>query len=205
MGALRLEQMYPLTLGANIGTTVTAIMAAMVSSGTEALQVALAHLFFNVSGIIIWYPIPFMRRVPLFCARRLGKATRLWRGFPLVYIAVMFLLIPLIFLGISYMFTEDSKGMTTLASFIVVILALICAWLAYYCQYKGGKEKCVRCLERREYKRVTMLHLPEDMDYLKSKMAALIEHTGLPEDEEGEGDGKQESGTEEDEEPEIEA
>ena len=28
-------------------------------------QVALCHLFFNIFGIIFWYPIPFMRRVPL--------------------------------------------------------------------------------------------------------------------------------------------
>merc|ERR1712137_8958 len=46
MGVLQLEQMFPLTLGANIGTTVTAILAALLST-TEALQVALAHLFFN--------------------------------------------------------------------------------------------------------------------------------------------------------------
>ena len=109
MGALRLEQMYPLTLGANIGTTVTAIMAAMVTEGTESLQVALAHLFFNITGIIIWYPIPYMRRIPLFLARRLGKGTRIWRGFPLVYIAVMFFLFPLIFLGISFMFEKNTK------------------------------------------------------------------------------------------------
>ena len=57
--------MLPLTLGANIGTTVTGLLAALVSGKVEALQVALCHLFFNISGIIIWYPIPFMRKVPL--------------------------------------------------------------------------------------------------------------------------------------------
>lgn len=55
---LRIEQMYPLTLGANLGTTVTAILAAMVTEGTAALQVALAHLFFNVTGVLMFYPIP---------------------------------------------------------------------------------------------------------------------------------------------------
>jgi sodium-dependent phosphate cotransporter len=44
--------MFPLTLGANIGTTLTAIMAAMVATEIEALQVALAHLFFNITGIL---------------------------------------------------------------------------------------------------------------------------------------------------------
>jgi Na+/phosphate symporter len=50
--------MYPLTLGANIGTTLTGFLAAMVSANTNSLQVALAHLFFNLTGILIWYPIP---------------------------------------------------------------------------------------------------------------------------------------------------
>jgi sodium-dependent phosphate cotransporter len=50
--------MYPLTLGANIGTTVTGFLAAIVSANVNSLQVALAHLFFNLSGIVIWYPIP---------------------------------------------------------------------------------------------------------------------------------------------------
>ena len=183
MGALRLEQMYPLTLGANIGTTMTAIMAAMVTEGTDSLQVALAHLFFNLSGIAIFYPIPFMRRLPIHAARQLGRATRIWRGFPLVYIGVMFFLVPMIFLGISFLFEEDTKGMTVLGSFIVICLGLGIGWTAYHCQYKGGKENCVRCMKRREKKRLTNQSLPEDMEYLKSRMSALIDHTGLPEDE----------------------
>merc|ERR1712151_46439 len=97
IGLLPLRQMYPLTLGANIGTTVTGLLAAGVSESPQALQVALAHLFFNITGIIIWYPVPFMRRIPLAGARTLGKATRLWKGFPLVYIFVTFLVVPALF------------------------------------------------------------------------------------------------------------
>jgi sodium-dependent phosphate cotransporter len=47
--------MYPLELGADIGTTFTALIAAMVSSKIESLQIALVHLFFNLTGIVIWY------------------------------------------------------------------------------------------------------------------------------------------------------
>jgi len=182
MGAIRLEQMYPLTLGANIGTTMTAIMAALVTEGVASLQVALAHLFFNLTGIAIFYPIPYMRKFPIETARKLGRVTRKWRGFPLLYIAVMFVLVPLVFLGISYMFTEGSTGLTVLGSFIVAILGLGIIYSVYYCMYKGGRENCIDCLERRELKRATMQDLPEDMVYLKAKLAALIEHTGLPED-----------------------
>ena len=181
---MRLEQMLPLTLGANIGTTMTALMAAMVTSGTDPLQVALAHLMFNITGIIIWYPIPFMRNVPLHAARQLGKATRVWRGFPIVYILVMFFLIPLLFLGISNLFTQDSKGLTVLGSFLVVILFLVICWGAYTWHYKGGKDKCYDCLLNRQQRSVALKTLPEDMEFLKAKIQALSEHTGLPEDEE---------------------
>lgn len=123
-----------------------------------------------------------MRRWPLNSARRLGRTTRLWRGFPIVYILIAFFLVPLLVLGISFMFEENSKGLTVLGSFIVVILGLGLIYMVYYCMCKGGKEKCAVCLKTREKRRVTMKELPEDMVYLKAKMSALIEHTGLPED-----------------------
>ena len=206
VGVLRLEQMLPLTLGANIGTTMTAIMAAMVSDGTGALQVALAHLFFNITGIIIWYPVPFMRRVPLAGARHLGKATRLWRGFPLVYIAVVFLLIPAIFLGLSALFEQGNKGWTTLGSFLTIIIGGIIIYTAYWCRFKNGRESCTQCFQRRELKRETMDTLPEDMKFLKARVNALIEHTGLPDEdlemdaEMGDNDEVVKQDTEEDEE-----
>ena len=101
MGVIQLEQMLPLTLGANIGTTLTSIMATMVSDKIEYLQTALAHLFFNLSGIIVWYPLPFMCRVPLSMAQTFVKSTRIWRFFPVVYIIMMFIVFPLILLALS--------------------------------------------------------------------------------------------------------
>jgi len=48
-GVLTLRQVYPFTLGANIGTTVTAILAALTLNVT-ALVAAFAHLFFNIGN-----------------------------------------------------------------------------------------------------------------------------------------------------------
>lgn len=190
MGALRLEQMLPLTLGANIGTTVTALLASLVSDSTDSLQVALGHLFFNITGIILIYPVPYIRNFPLNAARKLGKATRLWRGFPLVYIIIMFILVPLFFLALSALFEEDAKGFTVLGSFIVVVVALGLSYLGYWCNYKDGREKCTDCLTGRERRRVTLRDLPDDIDYLKAKMALVLDHTGLPDEvEENEGKG----------------
>jgi len=76
-GILSLRQVFPYTLGSNVGTTVTALMAALVFAATgsapeasrAALTVALVHTLFNISGIVIWYPF---RSLPINLARRLA-------------------------------------------------------------------------------------------------------------------------------------
>lgn len=67
-GALSLRQLYPFALGANIGTTITALVAAFAfdgAVGTIALTAALVHLFFNVFGTILIYGLPGIREIPL--------------------------------------------------------------------------------------------------------------------------------------------
>jgi sodium-dependent phosphate cotransporter len=120
MRALHLEQMLPLTLRANnVGTTVTGLLASLVSEGTDTLQVALCCLFFNISGIILWCPIPKFCQVLLNAARSLGKATHIWCGFPLVLIITIFSIIPLLLLGLSSLFTQDSKDFAMLGVFVL--------------------------------------------------------------------------------------
>ena len=188
VGVLPLEAMLPLTLGANIGTTMTALLASMVSDSIDSLQVALAHLFFNITGILIWYPVPFMRNIPLSGARALGKATRVWRGFPVLYIAVVFLLIPLFFLGLSALFTQHTKGWTVLG--VIVVLALIGAlgWTGYWCRYQDGKKKMVTRLKNRQEKKEALESLPAELKALKRQMAILMDHTGAQDDEVDEED-----------------
>lgn len=101
VGAVTLEKMFPFTLGANLGTTVTALLAAIASGKTDGMQIALCHLFFNIFGILIWYPIPFMRAVPLFYAKELGMAVAQDRKVGIWYTATMFFIGPAIFLGLS--------------------------------------------------------------------------------------------------------
>jgi sodium-dependent phosphate cotransporter len=104
INVITLEQMFPLTLGANIGTTVTGLLAASVavSNPAEALQVALAHLLFNIFGILIWFPHPKMRKVPLNGARKLGEYCNINKFFPFIYTGVVFFAIPGIAYGITY-------------------------------------------------------------------------------------------------------
>ena len=104
IGVVSLDRAYPLTLGANIGTTATGILAALASDGSalaRSLQIALCHLFFNITGILIWYPIPFMRRVPIRAAKVLGNTTARYRWFAVVYLIVAFLLFPAAIFGLS--------------------------------------------------------------------------------------------------------
>lgn len=63
-------------------------------------QIALCHFFFNIFGILIWYPIPFMR-IPIRLARGLGNRTAKYRWFAILYLILCFLVIPLAVFGLS--------------------------------------------------------------------------------------------------------
>jgi len=183
LGVIRLEVMYPLTLGANIGTTVTGILASLVTDGSGALQVALAHLFFNLSGILILYPLPITRNFVLSRARDLGKLARLYKFFPVLYIIILFFIVPGIFIGISFLFDQDEKAYEALGSIIVIFTALALGKLVYWVKKQDGKAKFMAWLEKRQFKYETMTTLPEDMKALKEGLAALEAHTGLKTEE----------------------
>jgi sodium-dependent phosphate cotransporter len=116
-GILTLEQIFPYTLGANVGTTVTAMMAALatVSVGNMGgLTIAFAHLLFNLFGILIFYPLRF---IPIGLAREVGRRTAENRFFPLLYVILVFFYIPGLCITIS------QYGMGPLA--IVLIIGLV--------------------------------------------------------------------------------
>ena len=101
---LRLKQAFPITLGANIGTTVTAFLAALAVSGPNAsagLEIALVHLLFNLSGILLVYPVVAIRQVPLRLAVTLTRVALRSKKMMLVWIVALFYGIPAIVLLIS--------------------------------------------------------------------------------------------------------
>ncbi len=96
-GLITLERAFPITLGANLGTTVTALLATLAVSGENAhagLEIALVHLLFNLSGMILIYPVPFIRRLPLGAARRLAQVAVKSPRWALFYIAGLFYGLP---------------------------------------------------------------------------------------------------------------
>ncbi|KAG8511240.1 Sodium-dependent phosphate transport protein 2B, partial [Galemys pyrenaicus] len=100
-GVISVERAYPLTLGSIIGTTTTAILAALASPGNtlrSALQIALCHFFIIISGVLLWYPIPFTR-LPILLAQGLGNISAKYRWFAVFYLIVFFFLVPLALFG----------------------------------------------------------------------------------------------------------
>ncbi|CAN2388530.1 sodium-dependent phosphate transmembrane transporter activity [Pristimantis euphronides] len=127
IGVISIERAYPLTLGSNIGTTTTALLAALASPGEtlhNSVQIALCHFFFNISGIIIWYPIPFMR-LPIRLAKGLGDKTAKYRWFAVVYLILCFLLLPLAIFGLSIAGWQILAGVCIPIVFIVIVVIII--------------------------------------------------------------------------------
>jgi sodium-dependent phosphate cotransporter len=99
-GILSLREAFPVTLGANIGTTITALLASLAVSGVNAeagLVIALVHLLFNVSGVLVIYPIERIRRIPLSAAEWFAELAVKSRVLAIVYIAILFYGLPALF------------------------------------------------------------------------------------------------------------
>ncbi|MBN1292985.1 MAG: Na/Pi symporter [Candidatus Latescibacteria bacterium] len=96
-GMLSIEQIYPYTLGANVGTTVTAILAALGVGVESAVAIAFSHLLFNLYGICIFFPL---KMIPIKTAKRIGKyaSQSKKRLFSVIAFYILLHIIPLIFI-----------------------------------------------------------------------------------------------------------
>jgi sodium-dependent phosphate cotransporter len=105
-GVMTMKQIYPFTLGGNLGTTVTALLAATAITGSTAIlafQIALLHMLFNLSAILLIFSIPFLRNIPPAVAEQMAVKTQKSKWFVGAYIVTLFFLVPLSVLGISEM------------------------------------------------------------------------------------------------------
>ncbi|MVF13615.1 Na/Pi cotransporter family protein [Ketobacter sp. MCCC 1A13808] len=101
-GVFSLRQIYPFTLGANIGTCITALLAATAVAGPNAifaLQIALIHLIYNFLGVVLIYGIPFLRDIPLWAADKLAEATMKSKLYVVGYVLIVFFIAPLVLIG----------------------------------------------------------------------------------------------------------
>eukprot|EP00924_Labyrinthula_sp_SR-Ha-C_P002995 snap_masked-scaffold_58-processed-gene-0.63-mRNA-1 protein AED:0.01 eAED:0.01 QI:0/-1/0/1/-1/1/1/0/585 len=152
VGAIELKNMYPFTLGANIGTTGTGLIAAFTKGNPDGLEIAFVHLFFNIFGVLIWYVIPFMRQPPIKAATFLGYMASLWKVFPLVYLALAFLIYPLTIFAISFGFEEGNTGGKTVAALFLIAFIIGHGWAIFFYKYRGGDAKFEEFVKSREQK-----------------------------------------------------
>jgi len=99
-GVISLRNIYPVTLGANVGTTITALLAALAASGSEALTIALVHTWFNILGIVVLYGIPFLRPLPIKCAELLAELAVKRRSLAVGWVVSVFVIIPLLVIAL---------------------------------------------------------------------------------------------------------
>lgn len=93
-GVLTLDSILPVTIGANIGTTATALIASLTGN-VSGLAIALVHFLFNFFGFLMLYIHPTMRKLPIYLCNKLANLTLKNRLNGIAYIAVVFFIIPL--------------------------------------------------------------------------------------------------------------
>lgn len=91
-GILNLRQVFPYTVGANIGTTITGILASLVSGNPFGISIALVHTLFNVFGAIVFLPL---KSIPIKLSELLSKLAAENKLWALGYVLTVFFLIPL--------------------------------------------------------------------------------------------------------------
>jgi len=95
-GVLSIHSAYPITLGANVGTTVTALIASLAVARPEGLTVALVHLLFNMVALVLVYPVPQVRVIPIRLAEALAEVAVRKHRVVLAYTATLFIVLPLL-------------------------------------------------------------------------------------------------------------
>lgn len=100
-GVLTLRNAFPVTLGANVGTTVTALLASVAADSPDALVIALAHVTFNVLGILIFYPFPRLRHIPIFLAEKTGQEAVRHKSLVAAYVVGIFIVVPVVILVVA--------------------------------------------------------------------------------------------------------
>ena len=96
-----LTRAFPFLMGANIGTTTTTLLAAIFVGAHEpalaeaSLAIAFAHVLFNLFGVLVLFPFERIRLIPIRAARQLGQLTRKGRIYGVLYVVILFFLLPI--------------------------------------------------------------------------------------------------------------
>lgn len=103
-GAFTLRQIYPFTIGSNIGTTMTALLAATAISGPTAmlaLEIAVVHLLFNLFAVVIIGGVPFLRLLPVKGAQWLGRVGAQRKAVAAGWVLGVFIVLPALLIAVT--------------------------------------------------------------------------------------------------------
>ena len=146
LGVINLERIYPLVLGANMGTTVTGILAALASDASKiaiTLEVAYAHLLFNISGIFLFYVIWPMRHLPINASRFLGNTTAKYRWFALFYLFIVFMVLP----AFAILLSQISFALLIVVFLMGLFTFLFVLAVNYMHRHEDYNKKLPKCLQ----------------------------------------------------------
>jgi sodium-dependent phosphate cotransporter len=100
MGFFAPARLFPFILGANIGTTTTALFAASAALGTPGflpgMTIALSHLYLNVFAVVLAVSIPGLSRAIIGSADALAEQSERVPATLLVYLVALVIVLPLI-------------------------------------------------------------------------------------------------------------
>ncbi|MCS4435856.1 Na/Pi symporter [Aquiflexum gelatinilyticum] len=101
-----LSKVFPFIIGANLGTTITAVIASLYKT-EAAISIAIVHILFNFFGALVFLPFPGLRNIPVKLATFLGDQSvkRKFVGF--AYILLTFFIIPFILI---YLNKDEGKA-----------------------------------------------------------------------------------------------
>jgi sodium-dependent phosphate cotransporter len=105
-GVVSLHRCFPFTLGANVGTTCTALLAALATvqagaGGSVGVTTAFAHLLFNLLGMLIFYPL---RRIPITLAESLAGLATESKKLAILFVLATFFGLPFLLLSLARCF-----------------------------------------------------------------------------------------------------
>ena len=146
-GILELEQMFPWCLGTNFGVAISNMILAWSTGSEIYLQVAIANVFFNLFGTMVWYPFRYLREFPLHGALVVGIVTRMWRIVSIVYFAITFIIGPLIIMGLgNLIYSKKSTSLGLGWTLVTILILLICTGF-YSWFFNSGRENFISFFE----------------------------------------------------------
>ena len=98
IGLVKLNRAYPFILGSNVGTTITALLAALIIGTNLALAIAFSHMIFNILGIILLFVLPVARKFMYVLTEKILTLTQKYKYFPFIYVGGIYFIIPIIFI-----------------------------------------------------------------------------------------------------------